>query len=102
MSSGFRFILMPFADQAQYQMHLAEMEAVRAGMPVVCVNHSGNEGSAIRDIHMENFSVSVGGRDLITDASVTLSFGRHYGQFLIHTTCSYSSCIFFHLMIDGT
>nr|XP_010940435.2 ABC transporter F family member 3 [Elaeis guineensis] len=65
--------------QAQYQMHLAEMEAVRAGMPVVCVNHGGNEGSAVRDIHMENFTVSVGGRDLITDASVTLSFGRHYG-----------------------
>ncbi|XP_073106286.1 ABC transporter F family member 3 isoform X2 [Elaeis guineensis] len=64
---------------AQYQMHLAEMEAVRAGMPVVCVNHGGNEGSAVRDIHMENFTVSVGGRDLITDASVTLSFGRHYG-----------------------
>ncbi|XP_073106284.1 ABC transporter F family member 3 [Elaeis guineensis] len=65
--------------QAQYQMHLAEMEAVRAGMPVVCVNHGGNEGSAVRDIHMENFTVSVGGRDLITDVSVTLSFGRHYG-----------------------
>lgn len=65
--------------QAQYQMHLEEMEAVRAGMPVACVNHGGNEGSAVRDIHMENFTVSVGGRDLITDASVTLSFGRHYG-----------------------
>ncbi|KAG1359581.1 ABC transporter F family member 3 [Cocos nucifera] len=65
--------------QAQYQMHLEEMEAVRAGMPVVCVNHGGNEGSAVRDIHMENFTVSVGGRDLIADASVTLSFGRHYG-----------------------
>lgn len=62
-------------------MHLAEMEAVKAGMPVVCVNHGGNEdGPTIRDIHMENFTVTVGGRDLIKDASVTLSFGRHYGE----------------------
>lgn len=64
--------------EAQYQMHLAEMEAAREGMPVVCVNHDTG-GPAIRDIHMENFTVSVGGRDLIVDGSVTLSFGRHYG-----------------------
>ncbi|XP_042480877.1 ABC transporter F family member 3 [Macadamia integrifolia] len=66
--------------EAQYEMHLAEMEAARAGMPVVCVNHdSGMDGPNIKDIHMENFNVSVGGRDLIVDGSVTLSFGRHYG-----------------------
>ncbi|CAK7335779.1 unnamed protein product [Dovyalis caffra] len=65
--------------EAQYQMHLAEMEAVRAGMPVACVNHDGVGGPNIKDIHMENFNISVGGRDLIVDGSVTLSFGRHYG-----------------------
>ncbi|XP_048230002.1 ABC transporter F family member 3 isoform X2 [Ricinus communis] len=65
--------------EAQYQMHLAEMEAVRAGMPVVCVNHDSGTGPAVKDIHMENFNISVGGRDLIVDGSVTLSFGRHYG-----------------------
>lgn len=67
--------------QAQYQVHLAEMEAVRAGMPVVCVNHDREGGPAVKDIHMENFNVSVGGRDLIVDGSLTLSFGRHYGEF---------------------
>ncbi|XP_022736612.1 ABC transporter F family member 3 [Durio zibethinus] len=65
--------------EAQYQMHLAEMEAAREGMPAVCVNHDAGGGPAVRDIHMENFNVSVGGRDLIVDGSVTLSFGRHYG-----------------------
>ncbi|KAJ4711841.1 ABC transporter F family-like protein [Melia azedarach] len=65
--------------EAQYQVHLAEMEAVRAGMPVVCVNHDREGGPAVKDIHMENFNVSVGGRDLIVDGSLTLSFGRHYG-----------------------
>jgi ATP-binding cassette subfamily F protein 3 len=66
--------------EIQYQMHLAEMEAAKAGMPVVSVNHDNSaEGSTVRDIHMENFNVSVGGRDLIVDCTVTLSFGRHYG-----------------------
>ncbi|KAK9187752.1 hypothetical protein WN944_019151 [Citrus x changshan-huyou] len=65
--------------EPQYQMHLAEMEAVRAGMPVVCVNHDRYGGPAVKDIHMDNFNVSVGGRDLIVDGSLTLSFGRHYG-----------------------
>lgn len=48
----------------QYQIHLAEMEAAKAGMPVVSVNHDNTvEGPVIRDIRMENFHVSVGGRD---------------------------------------
>ncbi|VFQ76021.1 unnamed protein product [Cuscuta campestris] len=55
------------------------MEAARAGMPAVCVNHDVVDGAAIKDIHMENFNISVGGRDLIVDGTVTLSFGRHYG-----------------------
>ncbi|XP_044477073.1 ABC transporter F family member 3 [Mangifera indica] len=65
--------------EAQYQIHVAEMEAVRAGMPVACVNHERGGGPAVKDIHMDNFNVSVGGRDLIVEGSVTLSFGRHYG-----------------------
>lgn len=66
--------------EAEYERHLAEMEAVRAGMPLVCVTHNdGVGGPIIRDIHLENFNVSVGGRDLIVDGVVTLSFGRHYG-----------------------
>lgn len=71
-----------FNHQAQYQMHLVEMEAARAGMPVVCVNHDSGSGPAVKDIHMENFNISVGGRDLIVDGTVTLSFGRHYGEFI--------------------
>ncbi|KAM0823415.1 hypothetical protein ACQ4PT_070886 [Festuca glaucescens] len=65
--------------EAQYEMHVAEMEALRAGMPPVYVNHSNVGGSTIRDIHMQNFSVTVGGRDLIQDQTLTLAFGRHYG-----------------------
>lgn len=65
--------------EAQYQTHLEEMEAVKAGMPSAVVNHEMNEGPAVRDIHMEGFNVSVGGRDLIVDGCLTLSHGRHYG-----------------------
>lgn len=65
--------------EAQYQMHLQEMEAVRAGMPAAIVSHENSDAPAVRDIHMENFNISVGGRDLIVDGCVTLSFGRHYG-----------------------
>ncbi|XP_010553564.1 PREDICTED: ABC transporter F family member 3 [Tarenaya hassleriana] len=65
--------------EAQYQKHVAEMEEVKAGMPVVCVNHETGGGPAVRDIHMENFNISVGGRDLIVDETITLAFGRHYG-----------------------
>ena len=57
--------------QVQYQMHVAEMEALRAGMPPVYVNHSNDGGPAVRDIHMENISVTVGGRDLIQEATIT-------------------------------
>lgn len=81
--------------QAQYQMHLAEMEAARAGMPVVCVRHDGSGGSVVKDIHMENFNISVGGRDLIVDGSVTLSFGRHYGEVFLLPPCLLMSIIFF-------
>ncbi|WCJ26568.1 ATP-binding cassette sub-family F member 3 [Euphorbia peplus] len=65
--------------EAQYLVHVAEMDAVKAGMPVICVNHDSSSGPNVKDIHMENFNVSVGGRDLIVDGSITLSFGRHYG-----------------------
>ncbi|KAF5734972.1 hypothetical protein HS088_TW15G00471 [Tripterygium wilfordii] len=65
--------------EVQYQMHVAEMDAVRAGMPVISVSHDGGGGPVVKDIHMENFSVSVGGRELIVDGTITLSFGRHYG-----------------------
>jgi ATP-binding cassette subfamily F protein 3 len=65
--------------EAQYQMHVAEMESLRAGMPPVFVNHNSGGGPAIRDVHMENFNVTVGGRDLIQEATITLAFGRHYG-----------------------
>jgi ATP-binding cassette subfamily F protein 3 len=47
---------------------------------LLLVNNVHNRGScAGRDIHLENFSVSNGGKDLIEDASVIMAYGRRYG-----------------------
>lgn len=63
-----------------YELHLEEMKASLAGMPVAHVHHgNGDEGSTVKDIHMTNFNISVGGQELIKDGSITLSYGRHYG-----------------------
>lgn len=60
------------------------MEATRAGMPAICVSHDNSGGPVVKDIHLENFNISIGGRDLIVDGSLTLSFGRHYGVLDFH------------------
>jgi len=66
--------------QADYEAHVAAAEAANVGMPAVMVNHGGvGEGSVPKDIRMENFSISMGGRELINEATVTLAHGRRYG-----------------------
>ncbi|GBG74985.1 hypothetical protein CBR_g19498 [Chara braunii] len=65
---------------AQYHAHMAAAREAMAGMPVVMVAHGGDLGSSgARDIHMDNFSISVAGKELISEATVTLAFGRRYG-----------------------
>lgn len=67
--------------QADYEAHVAAAEAANVGMPAVMVNHGGvGEGSVPKDIRMENFSISMGGRELINEATVTLAHGRRYGE----------------------
>jgi ATP-binding cassette subfamily F protein 3 len=66
--------------EVAYELHLEQMKASLAGMSVAHVHHgNGDEGSTVKDIHMTNFNISVGGRELIKDGSITLSHGRHYG-----------------------
>lgn len=45
--------------------------------PVIIRSDVGSGGS--RDIHLENFSLSNGGAELIENASLTLAYGRRYG-----------------------
>ncbi|KAG2491511.1 hypothetical protein HYH03_010088 [Edaphochlamys debaryana] len=50
--------------------------SLKGDMPEI-IRNKGGGGS--KDVHLENFSVSNGGKDLVTDASVMLAFGRRYG-----------------------
>lgn len=66
--------------QADYQAHLAKAEATVAGMPAVFVNHGGDgDGSVPRDIRLDNFTISMAGKELINEGAVTLAYGRRYG-----------------------
>ena len=58
-------------------MEVRRQEAAGAMSAPVIVRDTGSGGS--RDIHLENISVSNGGEELVSDASLTLSHGRRYG-----------------------
>eukprot|EP00850_Spirogloea_muscicola_P001578 SM000006S19343 [mRNA] locus=s6:192048:197015:+ [translate_table: standard] len=66
--------------QIEYEAHLAEVAAVTARLPPIMVSHGGDglAGTA-KDIHMESISIAVAGKELVSDATVTLAFGRRYG-----------------------
>lgn len=44
----------------------------------VCADYDSGRGAGIKNIHMDNFTITVATRDLIEDWSMTLCFGRHY------------------------
>jgi len=53
------------------------------GMIDVIVSHGGiGEVSVPKDIHKENFNISMGGCKLINEASVTPNYERWYGKFI--------------------
>ena len=55
----------------------AQAESAVAGADPVIARNLGAGGA--RDFHLEDFSVSNGGPNLIEDASIMLAFGRRYG-----------------------
>lgn len=64
-------------QRAAFEEYQARATVATAGKePVIARNLSGG-GS--KDIHLENFSVSNGGPNLIDDASLVFAFGRRYG-----------------------
>lgn len=65
------------AARTQLAAHQAAAAESSGGHAPVVVRNAGTMGS--RDLHLENFSVSNGGQDLIEDANLTLAFGRRYG-----------------------
>jgi hypothetical protein len=55
----------------------AEAASAVAGADPVIARNAGSLGA--RDLHLEDFSVSNGGPNLIEDASIMMAFGRRYG-----------------------
>ncbi|GAQ87059.1 ATPase component of ABC transporters [Klebsormidium nitens] len=68
--------------QLEYEAHQREAEEALKSLPPMTVWHSseteGGSGGS-RDVRMENFSITVAGKDLISDATVILAYGRRYG-----------------------
>eukprot|EP00197_Chlamydomonas_leiostraca_P008797 CAMPEP_0202864636 /NCGR_PEP_ID=MMETSP1391-20130828/4798_1 /ASSEMBLY_ACC=CAM_ASM_000867 /TAXON_ID=1034604 /ORGANISM="Chlamydomonas leiostraca, Strain SAG 11-49" /LENGTH=767 /DNA_ID=CAMNT_0049544399 /DNA_START=78 /DNA_END=2381 /DNA_ORIENTATION=- len=63
--------------RAAFEAHKdAADRAVRGAVPTIVRNR---DGGAVRDLHLHNFDVSNGGKDLIQDASLSLAYGRRYG-----------------------
>jgi len=63
--------------RAAFETHQKQAEQALQGQKITLLRNMG--GPAVRDIHLENFSVSNGGAELVTDATVLLAFGRRYG-----------------------
>ena len=62
---------------AAYEGHAERALGAALGAEPVIIRGGGSSGSG--DIHLENFSVSNGGAELVTNASLTLAAGRRYG-----------------------
>lgn len=58
-------------------LEVRRQEAASAMSAPVIVRETGSGGS--RDIHLDSICVSNGGEELISDASLTLAYGRRYG-----------------------
>ncbi|KXZ48205.1 hypothetical protein GPECTOR_29g111 [Gonium pectorale] len=65
------------AARKVFAAHQARAEhSLKGDIPTIIRNKGG--GGA-RDVHLENFSLSNGGKELVSDATVMLAFGRRYG-----------------------
>ncbi|KFM22419.1 ABC transporter F family member 3 [Auxenochlorella protothecoides] len=64
-------------QRAAFAVHQAQALAAMKGKRVTVLRNAG--GTAVRDIHLERFSVSNGGADLIDDATITLAHAHKYG-----------------------
>lgn len=65
--------------QVEYEAHVAASAAANQALPAVRVSHGGDGSAAPKDIRLDNFTINVAGKELVSEATVTLAFGRRYG-----------------------
>lgn len=57
--------------------HMEEISHSKASMPDIIMHHDRDESFKV-DINIETFTISIGGRTLMEDASLKINFGRRY------------------------
>ena len=65
-------------EREAYEQFLLEKARERLLLSKPVVNR-GASGSKCKDIKLENFTLTIGGRDLLDGADVLLSYGKRYG-----------------------
>ena len=63
--------------RAAFEAHQAQAQAHLKGSLPTIIRNQGSQGC--KDIHLEDFNISAGGKDLIVDANMMLAYGRRYG-----------------------
>jgi ATP-binding cassette subfamily F protein 3 len=59
------------------QKHMDEMKKIKSSGPEVLIHHNRDESHKV-DIIIDSFTISVGGKTLIDDASLKIAYGRRY------------------------
>lgn len=57
--------------------HMEEMKKMKDAAPEVTMHHNRDESHKV-DIIVENFTISIGGRTLMDEAQIRISYGRRY------------------------
>ncbi|KAG1664619.1 hypothetical protein FOA52_004494 [Chlamydomonas sp. UWO 241] len=63
--------------RSAFEAHKVQADEAMRGKAPTIIRNAGSAGC--RDIHLEDFNVSNGGKDLIDSATMMLAFGRRYG-----------------------
>jgi ATP-binding cassette subfamily F protein 3 len=57
--------------------HMAEMKKIKEAAPEILIHHNRDESHKV-DINIDSFTISVGGRTLIDEATLKVAYGRRY------------------------
>lgn len=60
-----------------FRKHMEEIQKAKSSIPEITMHHDRDESYKV-DIRIENFTISIGGKTLLEDADLKISFGRRY------------------------
>jgi ATP-binding cassette subfamily F protein 3 len=65
-------------EMEAFQKHQEEMDKLRKMLPPVAVDHNKDK-SKPKDLHLDRFTLIIGGKTLLEESSMVLSYGHKYG-----------------------